>query len=71
VVIFFGGEHFLVDRVERGDFFGGENFVVMLDNFLKFTGKEPLTFATGTDFDFLAVVFDRLKKRITSGTFHN
>jgi hypothetical protein len=42
----------------------------MFDDFLKFPGKKPLALATGTDFNILAVVFDRLKKRITSGAFH-
>ena len=46
-------------------------FVVMLDKFLKFAGGKPFAFATGANFDRLAVVFGRLEDRAATWAFHN
>jgi hypothetical protein len=69
-VILFGGENLFVHRVQRSDFFRCKNFVVMLGDLLKFSGRQPLAFAIGADFNRLAVVFIRLENGMAAGAFH-
>ena len=57
VVISFRGQNLLVHVREGSDFFRREYLIVMLNNFLKFSGMKPFTFTVRTNFNYLAVVF--------------
>jgi hypothetical protein len=70
MIIPFRGKNLLVHGWQRSNFFFRKNFVVVFDDFLKFTGWQPFPFASGANFDRLAVVFAGLEDRAAPWAFH-
>jgi hypothetical protein len=71
VVILFRGEYLFVHPLDGGDFLGGKDLVVVLENFLKFAGGQPLALALRTNLNLFAIVNDGVKRGLASGAIHN